>query len=73
MKLPYSHRLLTSCQLHLLEGAIQSDIIILALPVEITKAYLAELGRVTLKSNVLVTDTGSTKAEIVQFAQQFSF
>lgn len=55
------------------EGAIQSDIIILALPVEITKAYLAELGRVTLKPKVLVTDTGSTKAEIVQFAQQFSF
>jgi prephenate dehydrogenase len=55
------------------EGATEAEIIVLALPVEITKTYLAELGNLSLKPNVLVTDTGSTKAEIVQFAQQFSF
>jgi prephenate dehydrogenase len=55
------------------EGALQADVIVLALPVEITKKYLAELGKLSLKPNLLVTDTGSTKAEIVEFAQQFYF
>lgn len=55
------------------QGAVQADFILLALPVEITKTYLARLGELSLKPNVLVTDTGSTKAEISQYAQQFSF
>lgn len=54
-------------------GAVEADIILLALPVEITKSYLARLGQLPLKPNVLVTDTGSTKSEISQFALQFSF
>lgn len=55
------------------EGAVRADVILLALPVEITKTYLAQLGTLSLKPSVLVTDTGSTKAEITQFAESFSF
>lgn len=54
-------------------GAVQADIIILAVPVEITKSYLRTLDQLPLKENVLVTDTGSTKNELTELAKTLSF
>jgi prephenate dehydrogenase len=47
-----------------------ADVIILALPIKQTKSYLDILARLPLKDQVLVTDVGSTKAEIVAYADQ---
>ena len=47
-----------------------ADIIILALPIKQTKSYLETLARLHLKDRVLVTDAGSTKAEIVAQAEK---
>lgn len=47
-----------------------ADVIILALPIKQTKSYLDILSRLPLKDQVLVTDVGSTKAEIVAHADQ---
>ena len=47
-----------------------ADIIILALPINQTKSYLETLAGMNLKDGVLVTDAGSTKAEIVAQAEK---
>lgn len=47
-----------------------ADVIILALPIKQTKSYLDILAQLPLKDQVLVTDVGSTKAEIVAHADQ---
>ena len=47
-----------------------ADIIILALPIKQTKSYLETLAGLNLKDQVLVTDAGSTKAEIVAQAER---
>ena len=47
-----------------------ADIIILALPIKQTKSYLETLAGLNLKDQVLVTDAGSTKAEIVAQAEK---
>ena len=47
-----------------------ADIIILALPIKQTKSYLETLAGLHLKDRVLVTDAGSTKAEIVAQAEK---
>ena len=47
-----------------------ADIIILALPIKQTKSYLETLAGLNLKDRVLVTDAGSTKAEIVAQAEK---
>ena len=47
-----------------------ADIIILALPIKQTKSYLETLASLHLKDRVLVTDAGSTKAEIVAQAEK---
>lgn len=47
-----------------------ADIIILALPIKQTKSYLGTLAGLNLKDQVLVTDAGSTKAEIVAQAEK---
>ena len=47
-----------------------ADIIILALPIKQTKSYLGTLAVLNLKDQVLVTDAGSTKAEIVAQAEK---
>ena len=47
-----------------------ADIIILALPIKQTKSYLENLAGLNLKDQVLVTDAGSTKAEIVAQAEK---
>lgn len=49
-------------------GASEADIIIIATPVKVTEKILELLCEIPLKENVIVTDTGSTKAEIVKKA-----
>lgn len=55
------------------QACLKADIIILAGPVHTTLAYLKQLASYALKPNVLVTDVGSTKSEIVRYAEQFTF
>lgn len=53
-----------------LTAASQMDFIILAVPIRQILDYLDKLSKLELKENVIITDTGSTKAEIVQFAAE---
>ena len=55
------------------EGAKQADIILLAVPVKTSLVYMEQLMHLELKPNVLVTDAGSTKQEIMTLAQQAPF
>lgn len=54
-------------------GASQANYIILAVPVKTSLNYLQELAQISLQSNILVSDVGSTKQEITDFATRFSF
>lgn len=49
--------------------APKADVIIFCCPVRQTKELLVELAELSLKENVLVTDTGSTKNSIVKTAE----
>ncbi len=53
-----------------LEFACQADVIILAVPIKQTIDFLAQLSQLQLKQDVLITDAGSTKLEIVQAAEK---
>lgn len=53
-----------------LSDAREADVIILAIPIAATLEVLKELADLELKENVLITDTGSTKSEIVSLGQQ---
>lgn len=55
------------------ENAEEADIILLAVPVKTSLIYLTELSRLNLQPHVLVTDAGSTKQEIVSFAEKQSY
>ncbi|MGT2845839.1 prephenate dehydrogenase [Streptococcus massiliensis] len=48
-----------------------ADIIILAVPIEQTLTFLKELAGLDLKENVIISDAGSTKAEIVAAADKY--
>lgn len=54
-------------------GAQGADIIIFATPVGATKKYLQELATLSLKTEVLVSDTGSTKKELAELAADLPF
>lgn len=54
-------------------GVKKADVIVLAVPVKTAKSYLKKLQQIHLKNGVLVTDTGSTKQELVAFAKDLSF
>ncbi len=54
-------------------GAVQADIILLAVPIKTSLAYLKELAALPLKASVLVTDAGSTKQEIMELAETLPF
>ncbi|MBY5034810.1 prephenate dehydrogenase [Streptococcus gallolyticus] len=49
----------------------EADVIILAVPIKQTIAFLKELGQMELKEKALITDAGSTKAEIVAAAERY--
>ena len=53
------------------EFALLADVIILAVPIKQTMAYLKELADLDLKDNVIITDAGSTKHEIVEAAERY--
>ena len=48
-----------------------ADVIILAVPIKQTVSYLKELANLNLKDNVIITDAGSTKLDIVEAAEHF--
>lgn len=50
------------------DGAQESDLIIISAPVNDTKSIIQALSKLTLKPDVLITDTGSTKQKIVEMA-----
>lgn len=53
------------------KAAENSDIIVLAVPVQTAQHYLEELATLNLKKEVLITDTGSTKQKIVHTARSY--
>lgn len=52
----------------LARAAADADVIILCTPVRTIRALIRELASIELKPNAIVTDTGSTKNELVAFA-----
>lgn len=55
------------------DGAMQADVIILAVPVAAALTYLDELGQLSLKENVIVTDVCSTKQAVMARAEKYNF
>lgn len=49
--------------------ASEMDIILLAVPVQVSMEYLKILANLPLKNSVLVSDTGSTKAKVMELAK----
>lgn len=49
----------------------QADVIILAVPIGQTITFLKELAQLPLKEDVLITDAGSTKLDIVRAAEAY--
>ena len=49
-------------------SASVADVIFLCTPVRTSERFITDLSNVPLKKNVIVTDVGSTKSEIVEFA-----
>ena len=60
-------------QITSIEEAKQMDIIILAVPVLASLSYLQVLAKLPLKASVIVTDTGSTKNEVMKIAKELPF
>lgn len=52
------------------EGALDADLIILAVPVDQTEKIIVLLADMELKSNVIITDAGSTKGTVVRAAER---
>ena len=50
--------------------ASQMDVIILATPVNIISQLIVQLSHLTVKKRVIITDTGSTKREIMALAEK---
>lgn len=51
-------------------GAEQADVILLAVPVRTTLAYLDVLERINLSDHVIITDVSSTKQQVVTSTEQ---
>jgi prephenate dehydrogenase len=49
-------------------GAVNADVIIIATPVQTTETILQQLSELPLKQEVIITDTGSTKKNVVRKA-----
>lgn len=55
------------------ESCEKADVIILAVPVKTALDYFRLLAECSLKESVIVTDVGSTKGEIMNFAEKADF
>ena len=51
------------------EGIMDADLAVLATPVIQTEKILADISRLSLKDGVIITDVGSTKQKIMQYAE----
>lgn len=54
--------------LHQFAGIESADVIILATPVEQTLSIIQSLSKLSLKESVIITDVGSTKQKIIEYA-----
>ncbi len=54
------------------DGVEDASLIIIAIPVIQTEELIAQLARIPLKDNVIITDVGSTKAAIVEKSKIFA-
>lgn len=52
-------------------GAELADLIILSTPVVETEKLIKQLASMTLKENVIITDTGSTKGKVMELADDY--
>lgn len=55
----------------MLDFASEADIIILAVPIKVIKEYIVLLSRISLKEDVILTDVGSTKQEVINCAREY--
>jgi len=55
------------------EAAENADFIFLCVPVGLLERYLSQLRRLPLKPGCIITDVGSTKASVVQIAEELNF
>lgn len=52
------------------ECAVQADLIVLAAPVEYIQDYINKISSLPLKKEVIITDVGSTKRDVVETARR---
>ena len=72
LKRAIDEKAVTKCFVNNYEEALEGvDIIFIATPVETVKEVLEKLSSVKLKKGVIVTDVGSTKKDIVDFAAKY--
>ncbi|WP_294976186.1 prephenate dehydrogenase/arogenate dehydrogenase family protein [uncultured Leuconostoc sp.] len=65
-----ANNLVAATSYQLRDVAPQADIIVLATPVTSIEKNMHQLAKMVLKENVIITDTGSTKREILAVAEQ---
>ncbi|MCF6139638.1 prephenate dehydrogenase [Pseudalkalibacillus berkeleyi] len=68
-KLAKTLQVIDDYSIHLREEAEQADLIVFATPVEETLRLIEALNSFTLKPNVIITDVGSTKGNILKKAE----
>jgi prephenate dehydrogenase len=71
LELAKSLRVIDSSVSEIKDGAKEADLIVIAAPVLKTEEIIDELLKCDLKEHTIVTDVGSTKAEIVDKADEF--
>jgi len=62
------HHIVSQVSTTLANVAVNADVIILATPVSLIKQAMVELSKMSLKKDVIITDTGSTKSDIMAIA-----
>lgn len=63
--------IIDECTASFEKEAVSSDLIILACPVEEVERKICQLAELPLKPNAIITDVGSTKAQIVEKSEVF--
>ncbi len=57
---------------HIADGAKNADLILITTPVRVTEQIIDLLNEIPLKENVIITDAGSTKGEVVKKAEKLN-